>query len=101
MNSLSEPNWYGARLKLARESAGLSQEELAEKVALTRLTISRYESGEIKPGFERLKPLADAVLRPLSWFFEEPFENSEVILERLDKIEEKLQFLIDRLSDGD
>lgn len=72
MNRLKAPkdnNWFGRRLRAAREAAGLSQEGLAERVDITRLTIARYESGKLKPSFDRLEPIASAVSQPLSWFF--------------------------------
>ena len=37
---------------------GLSQEELAEKVFVTRQAVSRWETGETTPGLETLKQLS-------------------------------------------
>lgn len=44
-------------LKL-RNKAGLSQEELAEKVYVTRQAVSRWETGETLPNTETLKQLS-------------------------------------------
>ena len=44
-------------LKL-RTERGLSQEELAEKVYVTRQAVSRWENGETTPGIETLKLLS-------------------------------------------
>ena len=44
-------------LKLRTES-GLSQDELAEKVFVTRQAVSRWENGETVPGTETLKLLS-------------------------------------------
>lgn len=44
-------------LKL-RNRAGLSQEELAEKVYVTRQAVSRWETGETLPNTETLKQLS-------------------------------------------
>lgn len=74
LSSSRDNNWFGRRLKAAREAARLSQEELGERVDLTRLTIARYESGKLRPNFERLEPLAQAVAQPLWWFFTEQDE---------------------------
>ena len=41
-----------------RTKAGLSQEELAEKVYVTRQAVSRWENGETTPGVETLKLLS-------------------------------------------
>ena len=44
-------------LKL-RNKAGLSQEELAEKIYVTRQAVSRWETGETLPNTETLKQLS-------------------------------------------
>ncbi len=41
-----------------RTKSGLSQEELAEKVYVTRQAVSRWETGETVPGTETLKLLS-------------------------------------------
>ena len=38
-----------------RSKAGLSQEELAEKVHVTRQAVSRWETGDTVPGIDTLK----------------------------------------------
>ena len=44
-----------------RKAAGLSQEELGEKLQATGKTVSRWESGRATPGLELARPLADAL----------------------------------------
>ena len=41
-----------------RTKNGLSQDELAEKVFVTRQAVSRWENGETTPGTETLKMLS-------------------------------------------
>ena len=41
-----------------RAKKGLTQEELAEKVFVTRQAVSRWESGETTPNTETLKHLS-------------------------------------------
>lgn len=114
LKASKDKNWFGQRLKAAREAARMSQEELAEKVELTRLTIARYESGRLKPGFERLEPLAAALSQPLWWFFTDRDEKPKLlpsgpseelcreILVRLGRLEEKVEqlphFLVEELG---
>ena len=43
------------RLRVARESRGLSQKELGEATGLTATTISRYETGKRKLPNEHIK----------------------------------------------
>jgi transcriptional regulator with XRE-family HTH domain len=53
---------FGARLRDLRESAGLTQEELAERAGLTGKTISLLERGERKrPYPHTVRSLADAL----------------------------------------
>ena len=46
-------------LKELREDTNLTQLEVAEKLSLTRQTISRYETGDIEPPISTLIKLAD------------------------------------------
>ena len=47
-------------LQELRRVHGLSQEELAEKIGVSRQTVSKYETGESLPDIEKSKLLADA-----------------------------------------
>ncbi|MDO5689988.1 MAG: zinc ribbon domain-containing protein [Tissierellia bacterium] len=48
----------GEVLKRLREKSGYTQEELAEKVFVTRQAISRWENGDTEPNIESLKRLS-------------------------------------------
>lgn len=50
----------GEKIKIAREKAGLTQEELAKKIGLTKAAISRYESGQREPKISSIKKLSAA-----------------------------------------
>ena len=45
-------------LKQLRNQKGLTQEQLAERVLVTRQAVSRWETGETQPGTETLKLLS-------------------------------------------
>ena len=47
------------RLVQLRKAAGLSQQELARRLQLTRSAISMYETGQREPGLETLDAMAD------------------------------------------
>jgi len=55
----------GTRLREAREYLGLSQEEAAKAVGLTRSAISLIESGQRKIDALELKKLAELYRRPV------------------------------------
>lgn len=46
------------KLQALRKSAGLSQEQLAEQLNVTRQAVSKWETGEGKPDIDNLLPLA-------------------------------------------
>ena len=57
-----------ARIKEAREAAGLTQAQLAKIVGTTSQNISQYERGLRKPKIEMMKKLADALECPVDTF---------------------------------
>ena len=42
-----------------RKMSGMSQEELAERIHISRQTLSKYETGESLPNIEQCKAIAD------------------------------------------
>lgn len=52
---------FAVRLQLARDDAGLTQAELAERSLISERSIARYEAGEGMPGRLRLQSLARAL----------------------------------------
>ena len=48
----------GARIRLARRDAGLTQEKLAEKIGVSTVFVSQLESGSRAPGLETLVKLS-------------------------------------------
>ena len=58
MKSYILPQSFAARLRTARETRGLTQQELAEKVSLHRDMIAHLEGGMRNPSADTLKLLA-------------------------------------------
>jgi transcriptional regulator with XRE-family HTH domain len=52
---------FPARLRELREAMGWSQQELAERVGLHMQTVSRFERGMLKPTWEVVLTLAEAL----------------------------------------
>ncbi|KYM50753.1 hypothetical protein A2U11_08585 [Fusobacterium necrophorum subsp. funduliforme] len=68
---------YGKKLKLLREKKGFSQEELAEKLSITKTTIGNYENGRRALTLDKL----GEILLVLDATFNEFFSISETNLE--------------------
>ena len=51
-------NIFAQRLRTARETRGLEQQQLAERAGLPASSISRFEAGARKPSFDNLRSLA-------------------------------------------
>lgn len=52
-------------LKAARNNAGLTQKELAEKLHVNRTTVNNWETGKSKPDFAALTMIADICKIPI------------------------------------
>jgi len=50
---------FGIKIKVARKSRGLSQENLGKAIGKNATTIGRYESGEIMPDAEQISLICD------------------------------------------
>lgn len=51
----------GERLKAAREKAGITQRQLAEKIGVTQKDICRWEKGERTPSLIRFSELCKSL----------------------------------------
>lgn len=52
---------FEERLVQLRKARGMSQEELAEKVGVSRQAVSKWETGDAQPDYVKLMALADAL----------------------------------------
>ena len=57
----SEQSLRGANLKVARIRAGLRQQDVAERVGISRMSILRYEQGKHWPSPEMLERILKAI----------------------------------------
>ncbi len=53
--------WNAATLKRLRERRGLTQQQLAERVGVHRVTVAKLETGALRPGVDVLEGLAKAL----------------------------------------
>lgn len=63
---------FADRLVAVRRLHGLTQEELASKLYVTRQAVSRWERGEVTPGIDMMKLVAAVTGEPLSHLLEMP-----------------------------
>jgi transcriptional regulator with XRE-family HTH domain len=60
------------RIKQARLDAQLTQQELAARIGVRYQQLQKYEAGVNQTSPDRLRRIADAVGRPISYFFLSP-----------------------------
>ena len=87
----------GENILSYRKKNGLSQEELGEKVDVTRQTISNWELGETSPNSDQLKALSQALNVSIDELLDNDIEN--VVVSRL-KVTEKQQKSIKKILKG-
>lgn len=78
------------KLKNLRKEHGITQENLAEKLHVSRQTISNWENGNTLPDIENLKLLSQFYHIPLSYLFAEKEEEAFSHLESPNKALKKL-----------
>lgn len=81
-NAETTANGFGSCLRELREKSGLTQEDLAEMVGVSRPTITQWETGWSVPKLKRLYDLADALACDPSDFFDsvaEPARTRNVV----------------------
>lgn len=93
MNSIDEIyKAIGSRVKAKREQADLKQDQLAERVGLTRTSISNIENGRQRIQVHTLFMIAEALNVPVETLLplnltEEPEEIDEQVLRNVPKEE--------------
>ena len=60
----------GQRLRQARLYNGLSINDLAEILGVTKQAISQYETQNVTPEFEKMRILTEKLKFPSSYFFQ-------------------------------
>jgi transcriptional regulator with XRE-family HTH domain len=57
----------GSRIAEARRSAGLTQEQLGERVGAVQTAVAKWEGGDNEPSLAALTRIAAATGRPVEW----------------------------------
>ncbi|MGI6013704.1 MAG: helix-turn-helix domain-containing protein [Oscillospiraceae bacterium] len=99
----------GEKIKKARESLNLTQEQLGEKIGVTGVTIMRYEKGLRQPRIEQLCAIADALDIGIDYLLDTQKKSAPTLTKKderdiardLEKIMEQLDASGDLMFDGD
>ena len=76
---------FGEKLKEARQKAGLSQEQLSEKLHVSRSAVAKWETGKGMPDIENLKAAAQLLNVSIDYLLDEGTSFSvQSIKERID-----------------
>ncbi|NLB88593.1 MAG: helix-turn-helix transcriptional regulator [Syntrophomonadaceae bacterium] len=67
----------GRKLQLAREEAGLSQEQLASLMGCAQSTLSNYEKGKRRIYLTQLETIAEILNKPIEYFLESSSSNTQ------------------------
>lgn len=78
--------FFADNLKFLRKRAGLSQEQLGEKINLNRGNIASYEKGTAEPRLENVLKIVKLFNIELSDLLEKDLSNSAAIQEELEKM---------------
>lgn len=91
----------GNRIRKSREQAKFTQEQLAERMELSRATISRWELGEIEPNVEHLAELCRILQVSADYILCLSDSPGRMNIEFTDEDLKGLRKLIHRLSESE
>lgn len=74
----------GMNLKYFRKKEGLSQEELAEKIEVSRQSVAKWESGETLPDIVKCRELANLFGTTIDNLINYSFEEEKLIENEID-----------------
>lgn len=80
---------FGERLLSYRNAVNLSQEKLAEKVGVTRQTVSKWETNQSVPDFDKILPLCEVLGITTEELIKGKKENKNEQLEEIKQENEK------------
>ncbi|MBE6815309.1 MAG: helix-turn-helix transcriptional regulator [Ruminococcaceae bacterium] len=91
------------KITLYRKKNGLSQEELAEKIGVSRQAVSKWETGDALPEITKLKALADTFNVTVDFLLDEETtefsqQNQPQSISVLDKYADKIDDCVDNIS---
>lgn len=62
--------WVGTKIRIRRNTLGMSQGELGEAIGVSFQQVQKYEKGVNRVGAGRLQRIAQILQMPVEWFFQ-------------------------------
>lgn len=81
----------GRNVRLSRDAAGLSQEEFAERLKVSRQTLSSIETGKVAPDSTKLLEASQILGCPISDFFREEEEGVALLFRAAEHVKPDVQ----------
>ena len=69
-------NGLGSKIAGGRKDLGLTQQELADKLSVTRQTVSRWEAGSVMPDIDKITDIADCLGLSCDYLLRDGLENA-------------------------
>ena len=91
------------KIALYRKKNGFSQEELAEKIGVSRQAVSKWETGDALPEITKLKALADTFNVTVDFLLDEEkteflFQSESRSVSALDRYADGIESCVDNIS---
>ncbi len=75
---------FSEKLKEARKNAGLTQEQLAEKLCVSRQAVTKWETGKGLPDIENMKAISGLLNVSIDYLFSDEECNVQELREKID-----------------
>ena len=99
---------FGERIKVARESSGMSQKLMASRLGVKTGTIAKWESGKEGPRANRLQMIASLLNVPLLWLLAGSQQvpetgsdqsSADLLQQKLDEVNSRMEDLKNSIED--
>ena len=88
----------GEKLNTLRRRAGLSQEQLADRLGVTRQSVSKWESGQAAPELGKLVALSELFGVSVDYLVKDGLTEPETRPEGLSRLEAKVEAIHRRMD---
>lgn len=92
---------FAERLKSARKDAGMTQEELGNKIGVSKSTITGYEKGYREPDFFKIKEMSKVLGIDANYLLgtDLPISKKDILWERYQEAPDGIRESVDKLLD--